>query len=619
MRRRTRAVTAIIVVACLLSSGVAGVAVAAAQDDRNETDGTTEPTTVTDSSGEFTLNELRKQGTRPGGEIATPSERPFGEAGSFWIRTTPVRLGVGSDSVDGRTYLEEGDTVKRNHVYLGSFRGWNSEKLDAQIHVVGWQVGEETRTTQTGETYRVRTLENVTHQTVNATFAAGQRDEIKVSLPASYDNAQYVTMWVDGHEGKLQWVFRHQSSKAAQSVPISSVGDATIWATGWIFLPMLVTAAIALWIDRKIMVKAGTGPRVSGLEYALVAGGALFFAFVVFYAGTLDTLASSPYLIGVAGGLFVGAVAIAVFSDRGERALFLQLTANATMHPDGSGRWHLANRIHTLVDLPGGKKGIPKQGWMPFFARLWPFANAVPVMEFDPSEARKMTPPPKDHLDASEYHSSKWDALTTAFSGESSDDAFDVVYWIDPSASSVVEYESEGWEFSFPSLVSWPSSGNDAGHLQLGESRIPIPIVDWAAILGSAALLFVAFHVGAAAFASERWGYAAAGVAGLTLIARPTQGYGRVTLAPAHYGAVIHGFLKHLEEFTADADAEYWQSEYIESEAKRRASNRREAERETRDTFSELTDLLAPEDGRSVEQPPDSARRAPPAEGSADD
>lgn len=544
----------------------------------------------TGAASNYTIQGLRQLGEHPAG--APNSMRPEGDAGAWWIRHVPASLGVSEGSEDARRYVTPSTTVRRNQVYLGSFRGWDSEDANVRVHIVTWQVEEEADENGTAVE---KHLTNVQEKTVTASLSGGTYDEARIDLPPAYDGTKYVTLWLEGERDRTQWVFRLNSNAATTSVPANSRGDLVMFGFVSIFLPFLGTAVGSVVLDRYLLKSAGRGPGVSVLEYGFLGFAALFMGGFVFYNGLIETLAKRPELLGVLGGLFVGAMAIWAFSDRGEEALFLQFrAAEGDMAPDGSGTWHLANRVHTVVERADGRKVVPRDGWVPFLARAWPFSDAAPLLEFSATNpgARRVEAPKDDVLpEDADDEEGLFDKIRTRFPGDEQEDEYDVIYLVDPTAEDVVDYSEETFRLGLPDLVTWPEDEEE-----FVAGKVPIPSVAVGKILGGLAFVGVAYLAVTYVTTNTTLGALAAAVAVGVLVVTPDAGKANVTLAPAHFDAVVGNMVQVMEGYAERADAETFQRKYHESEAKRRAQRQRDLERKDVNTFREISDRLAPDD-----------------------
>lgn len=594
MKGHLRSALLLALVAGVLISPVVGTVLADGHDT-NSSSPSNERLNASAAEEKYTIDGLRQLGEHRGN--SPPSVRPWGKYGQFYLRHVPSGLGIAAGDMDMARYVEPDTVIRRDTVHVGSFRGWNSEEFNGTVNVVVWDIKKVKK--KEGNTTRVvDELDVIATSSEQIQLVGGDYDTAPVRIPPAYNDTAYVTIWIDGHREQTQWVAKIDSSTASQSVGISSLADAVGWGFVWLFLPLMLTTAGMIVVDRKVLEKAGRGPAVGALEYAFFTCAALFLGGFVFYNGVIETLAEAPYLLGVVGGVLLGLFAIWAFSDRGKRVLFLQFrAADGNAAADGSGNWHLANRVHTVVERKDGKKVVPREGWLPFLARLWPFYDAAPLLEFDAPESssshRKLESPPEEEGVELPDDAGTWERIRTRFWGSSTEDEFDEVYLVDPMADDVIEYEKESFELTFPQLVHWPES-EDTGTWVRGT---PIPSISVGKIVAGVLIPIGAYFAGSAFFASSKLGGLTAALAGLLLVVRPSTGAARVRLSVAHYDAVIANMVQHLEGYSERADAEHFQRKYHESEAKRRASRKREDETRDHNVFRELSDRLAPDDG----------------------
>lgn len=647
MKGRLYVLMAVLVGFVVISSVVVPTSVLAQDGDENETE-------YTGESG-YTLSELRDLGDRRSGANVPNSMRPYGDAGGFWVRHVPTSSVGIQDTEENRRYVTPKTTVTRTHIYVGSFRGWNADKMNASLRVVAWKVGS--RQVSEGNTTRtVRVPQNVTETTVNATFAAGTYDETEVELPPLFEDdggAYYLTMWVEGHKGELQWVFKYAPNRGAATVPATSVAGRVAWA-GWnIGFTGLATAGFALWTDQKLLRKMRTGPRVSPLEYAFVGGILTIMLGFVFWNGVADVLAHEPWLLGVVIGLAIGVLGLYFMSPETKRILLIQLrSTDGKMDDGGFGSWYVPNRALEVVTSSDGKVHVPRQGWLPALARAWPFHDVTPELTFDGDKARSLPAtaenmeravssaedaatgpdplapgiPAGEETPASDEQgrlsraqsraSGAWGRIRTRFtspdeSGDTSD--FHEIYFVDPDAEHVVEHDRETFTLEFPSFFTPRPDDADpegAGIVDLISRFRAGRFVAMVAFLG------FAFVGTSAVLHSSTLGWLATFAAMAALSVRPVGGDAFVDLAPVHYTPVVAAMLKHVEGWTDAADSEYWQAKFINAEATRRADRKTERESRETSTFNAVLENLAPEDGDRETDP----RRGPKeSEVSADD
>ncbi|WP_373190071.1 hypothetical protein [Halolamina sp.] len=553
---------------------------------------------------EYTFEGLTRQISHDG---APPSVRRWGDMGQIWVRHIPVGLFATNDPETSGRYIRPRTEVQRKSVYVGSYRGWDAPELNLSVQIVLWNRGTEVRNVS-GQRQTVTVPKNVTTSTAEVTLSGNGYDRAEVSLPTSYDRSKRVTMWVEGHRETTQWTYRLQTSKAAENIPIGSLGGVIKWSILNVWLWTVLVAGGLVVVDRALLAKAGKGPQWGILEYGFLGFAALFFGGLVFYSGVMNTLARRPQLIGVLGGVFLGGIVLYAMSDDAEEALFLQPTGlTNSVDTDGSGNWHWANEVHSVVEREkDGKKVIPRSGWLPFFASIWPGYDARPVLEFDADAERKLIPPRSEEQQFPEEDVSRWDRIRTALTGGAgSEHEYDTIYLIDPLADDVVTHEREGFEWAFPTLVEWPED-EDSGTWIKGT---PLPSIAFGKIVAGVGVVALVTGGVTMGTASLGWGSLAGVVALLALVARPVEGSATATLAPAHFDSVLANVVTTLEGYSERADAEYFRMKYHEADARRRVERTEDRERDETTVFGQINERLAPDTVSSGEAASEPQRR----------
>lgn len=553
---RLRAAVAVFLLVALTVPAVASSFALAADGPENSTTSAAN-STASGTESEWTYEELSPYGTVKSG---APSEaiRPYGNAGSYWMRHVPVQF-LADDS--NREYATARTLIERPYVYVGSFRGWEADATTQTFHVVVWDFETVTRTTEDNQTVQERVVTNATHTTVEASFPANDYGYAKIPLPEHYGEPKLVTVWLDGHRDDVSWRSRYSVSEAAQSVPIQSQGGIAGFAAVWMFLPCMVTSVGVIALDKRFLRKVGNAPMVSVLEIGFALAAAGFLGLFVFYNGLLELLATAPWSIGIFGGLLLGVAVLFAFSEDAEEVLFLQLSGDdATVAEDGMGRWKTRTRTFEVVETEEGRK-IRREGWLPWLAAVWPFYNAAPTIDID-------------------------DLGTRFVGGE--EDVYDEVFWSDPTADEPIDYSEDGFSFGFPNLLDWPETEDE-----LVAGRWPIPSVAWGPLVGIPLFVGLSYYVSGLLF-NQGFGIAFALLAALAVVVRPNAGKAEPNLAPWGYGALIRNLIEHAREFENVADRAYWKDEALTEKADKRAERVRDREDEDRTTFERITDELAP-------------------------
>ncbi len=538
---------ALLVVTPLLAAGAVGAAGQANQSAGNDSTG----------PGPYSLDELRTDGNQPSG--APPSTRPYGDYGSFWMRYTPTGLGVSDDNPNDRKYLSADTTVQRDSVYLGSFRGWDSERTNVTVKVVYWTEGEVERSAGDGQTVTETAAVDQEVETVEVTLDGGDYVTTPIELQSSYEEPQRVTMWVEGHQGEIQWTFEHQSSRAAKSIPMDDKGSLIGWGVMMLLLPMVATSSAMVYVDRKVLKKAGAGPQIGMLGYGLLAFGAFLIGAYYMYDSTIEIVATQPWVLGIGGGLLLGLLTVELFGDRTRKSLFMKFNIeDSLIHEDGSGVVDVDVEEKRLVDLEDGETGVVRRGILPFIARA---RGAMPLLDYngDPKTRSETT------------SSDKWEELSL----------------IDPTAEEAIDYEKPSWSID---VVSWPDREED--HPLPGW----VPSVDVLALSIAAAIVVFGWGIGKAWFASGGFGAGIAAVLALLYLASPVDGRAVVDLAPAHYDSVVANMIQMSEEFEKEADREYFKTKYYEQLGANLADRKTEQENSEQSRMEAVMSHFVPED-----------------------
>lgn len=483
-------------------------------------------TTTAPNTGPHTLEELRD-----GGEMrpdAPDSVRRYGEHGSLWLRHVPTSMfdRIVPDS-ELKTYVGQGETVRRDTVYLGSMRGWSAPATNLTLVVVYWEPGEVERTTENGEVVREKAAVNQRVDRHTVELSGNGYEEAAIDLRSHYENPSHVTMWVEGRQGELQWTFKQKSSTASDSFPAGSRGNFALWGLGFLLLPAGVVGGGGTLLGKKALDKAGAGAGYPPWMYA----GALFFGtfFVALFAWDwfIDVIATAPWLMGVLLGLFIAIFAVEAFGDRTRKAMFLQfdLANSKDYDDDGRGELPFEVEIRRIVDLEEGGTGVVKRGIRPFIARAF---GATPRLETMREEPVRM-------------------------SLESHDSEIQELFLVHPYAQEILDYEPEQWVLD---IVEERSE----------DSALPewVPSVDAVPLIGALTLLPVGWIVGTAAVSSGLIGMTVAAIVGLFLLSEPVAGHCRTTLAPAQFDDVVANVLQTIEGLEEEADRQWYREKYHE-------------------------------------------------------
>lgn len=201
---------------------------------------------------EYSLEELREGGRSHAG--APPSMRFLGQYGSATLRHEPVGFGT-----DEWAYVKPGGEtmVQKNEVTLRTIRLGDPDSA-LTVRVVSWNEGERTIQTENG-TRTEPVARNVSEQVIEAEAGRGY-DNSTIALPASFEDQQHITMWVEEYP-EARWHFTHRSVGTTRPIDISSWGDflsALFWKIGvWAIPALLIGGALG----RRHRERAIVGPQ----------------------------------------------------------------------------------------------------------------------------------------------------------------------------------------------------------------------------------------------------------------------------------------------------------------------------------------------------------------------
>ncbi|MFW5905307.1 MAG: hypothetical protein ACOCUO_00490, partial [archaeon] len=269
------------------------------------------------SAADIDLADLKANGERPAN--APPSVRASGSYSEYAMKYLPTGLTV-DDSEDSPSwrYLEPATTVKRDEVQLWSKRGYDAEDKDVTIRVAYWE-GEETIESD-NETETVP--KNVTTHSIDATLDGGY-DYVEIPLRSHFDEPVETVVCVEEADDEncleepteTRWRFTHHTSAASQTISYNTAGGQIAWAIGLLVLPFAGFSAGTLWVSRKMIRAARSGPRISMLVWVIVAI-VLVATIGIFWDRVVTTLVAAPWVLSIVSGILLGILASEWFGDQ---------------------------------------------------------------------------------------------------------------------------------------------------------------------------------------------------------------------------------------------------------------------------------------------------------------
>lgn len=573
MREGSRTLVGLVVAFLVVAGAVIGVAVladlAGAQAADNGTaDGTGQ--VADNGTGPYDLEDLNRNGAER--TDAPDSVRKWGSTGSLWIRyaqTSAFDRLVDDDEL--KTYLESGQTVRRDYLYVGGFRGWSADAESLTLYIVYWENGEIERQTEDG-IVREDAAVNQRVDRVEVEFSGNGYEEHRIGLRDHYDDASRVTMWVEGEQGRLQWTFRQQSSRAADSFPVDSRGDFVLYGFLFLILPAGVVGGGGTYLARRWLKRAGAGPMYDPELYVGTQIVVLVLVALFAWDWIREVVATAPWLLGIVLGVNIVIFALELFGDRARKVLVMQLfdVANAEDLRDGTGNLPFEAEEAYVVDLEGGT-GIIKPGIRPFLARSF---GAVPTLEALGDTA-------KTSLTS---HDSPWAEL----------------YLISPYAEELLDHDAEKWVLDV--LDERPE-----------DSRLPewLPVVDVFPIAIAATFPILGFVLGKAVVSSGLIGLTVGAIAGLFFVSTPTAGPSTMWLAPIHFDDVLRNVLMTVEGLEEAADAEWYREKWHEAEGSNLARRKNEQEESEVTRFEKVVENRREDAGRDRPERDPSAEVSP--------
>ncbi|MFW6045481.1 MAG: hypothetical protein ACOC8O_01340 [Natronomonas sp.] len=473
-------------------------------------------TTVDDPESvdtDYTLEELRQNG--PTLDNAPPSVRVSGDR-AYWAIHWPANALLadeGEASDDQWKYLEAGETVDRNTIYLRTINLEGAE--EATIKVATYRTEE--RVTQDDNVNVTETVATDLHvQEVNAELERGWA-MVPISLPQA-DETQQVTMWIEGVD-EARWTFEHQSVATTQPANVDSEGDYLMRASMEFILPIIIGSFGVGAIGRKAIKKAGIGPQWGYLKWGITLTFVLGMVIWSAFSSIAEVLVAAPIIAAAVVVAIIGIVLIETYTTNVERALFYQPELVDAKSPSGERAVDMLfadGRIENVVKMPDGSVAVVRSGLLPFLSRC--FGGAARLVNAEQIQT----------------------------SVEMTNGPVDTVYFVHPDADRVLEYEPEGWSIELPEFSSW----ND----------LVRPVGIGLVVLTGGSL--VASTLGSLA------GFVATSIALAGLVVRPQDGTAAVRPAPAHQRSVLASAM-YLNIETQNADSlEAARSQIVKEQAR---------------------------------------------------
>jgi hypothetical protein len=364
------------------------------------------------SSSNLTLDELRTDGTH----YKKASAR-IANGHVFWLTHTPA-----SKPWQDEKDLLETDTVRSDELYLNSIRT-SSEQKTVTVKIAFWERGTRTVETENGTTTET-VAENVSVVTREVQLGKGW-PTATVDLPEHQDPVQ-MTMWLTSAPDEARWTLVHHSSPYAQSAGINDQGDYLISAVKDFIAPTLVGAFAIGWVVKRALERAGVGPMWGYGPWIFLLSITTGFAVFGLFGSLAAVFVNLPHIIaGFVVGV-IGVVVLETYEVNVSDARFIQPDPTAARSASGE---HAVDarkareRSERIIKTPDEEVAIVREGLRPFLARVFGSTATLEGVE-------------------------RLDTRIEYTQGEA-----DELYVVSPNADEVLEYDSEGFEWSANPLV----------------------------------------------------------------------------------------------------------------------------------------------------------------------
>jgi len=526
LRKSTVSLAAITLVALLVGAPlVATVAVDDAAAAGNHS-------TADESSGEFTLEELKRDGTRQNVDsvrLGNSQDR------MYWLVHWPANdlfADVGSDG--GGQYLPENHTLGRDAVYL---RTWAFRDREETVHMVFWE--KKTRTVERGNTTVSQPYAaNVNYVTREVSIDRG-RPTVPIDLP-NHQSERRVTMWIEGPNW-ARWTFRHKSLPTTQSVQMDSAGDYLASVISDFLVWIVLGGFGAGYTCKRALDRAHDGPGYGLAPWVITLSIATGLGSLIFYETVASLVVNAHIVLSAYVVAIIGIVMLETYSTGVSKAAFFRPTLTHAQSPTGDDAFDMLDgelKDQRIVRGTDGSVAVVTTGLFPFLARV--FGASARLYNVEKLRTRI------------NLQNSKWDELFIA----------------DPEADETIHYESEGWRLTTP-----PLDREHAG--------------TYGAIAAAFGVAGAAIHYGMA----SPWVVAGTLAVGLLVwAAEPVDGEAYVEPAPVHIRTAVASVFALSEDVDAAKTLDQAKTQLDKERVRKQQDIEREIENHDRTLVKEMLD-----------------------------
>jgi hypothetical protein len=320
----------------------------------------TAPQMASNATGEYTIDELREDGTH----YSKPSAR-IAEGHVYWMTHQPAEQPWASEK-----QLVDRDTIKSDTLYLNSIRV-EPEPKTFRLTAVFWDK-ETVDVTENNRTTTKQVARNVSALDLSVTLGKGW-PTAELDLPHHQTPTQ-MTIWIQGLDEEARWTYTHHSIATTNSVPIDSEGDYLYRASTEFIFPTIIGAFVVGWLVKRALDAAGVGPMWGYAPWivliSVVTGGILASMFGSF----AEVFVHLPYIVAAYTVAIFGVILLETYEPRVVSATFIQPLPEAARSASGNHALDARKcRKRTEKVLKSTDDGIAvvRSGFFPFLARIW--------------------------------------------------------------------------------------------------------------------------------------------------------------------------------------------------------------------------------------------------------
>jgi hypothetical protein len=372
----------------------------------------TAPQMASNATGEYSIEELRQDGTH----YSKPSAR-IAEGHVYWMTHQPAEQPWRSEKV-----LVDRDTIKSDTLYLNSIRV-EPEPKTFRLTAVFWDK-ETVEVTEDNRTTTKQVARNVSALDLSVTLGKGW-PTAELDLPHHQTPTQ-MTIWIQGLDEEARWTYTHHSIATTNAVAIDSEGDYLYRASTEFIFPVIIGAFVVGWIIKRVVEAAGAPPMWGYTPWIILISIVTVGILVSMFGSFAEVFVHLPYIVAAYTVSIFGVVLLETYQPRVVTATFIQPLPEAAKSASGNHALDARKcRKRTEKILKSADDGISvvRSGFFPFLARIWGKTAKIRGIE----------------------------DLNTEIEVVGDDEN---IFVVSPATEDVIDYEPEGFEWgASPKLV----------------------------------------------------------------------------------------------------------------------------------------------------------------------